>query len=55
MNAVALIYWLCWLLWAFVGAGYYYFYPAPAWYGPGRDVLLVVLLFIIGIVVFPLR
>ena len=54
MAPISIVYWLVWLIWSFCGVGRNYPFNGP-WVNAGGDILLVILLFIIGLTVFPVH
>lgn len=54
MSAIAVVYWICWIFWAFFGIGRNYPFSGP-WIGAGGDILLVIILLIIGLIICPIH
>ena len=54
MSAISVVYWICWVLWAFFGVRRNYPFTGP-WISAGGDILLVILTLIIGLTLFPIH
>jgi hypothetical protein len=54
MSALAIVWWIFYILWVANGFRRYYPYTGPA-LNYANDLMLVILVLIIGLVLFPLR